>query len=411
MQNYLFSIFIRGFVAISGFLVFLITAKIFGAEGRGIISYGTSLYASVGILLSCSLGRVFLKQTLKDDELKIKYLPDFITINLLISILTICASIGYWLFSDSAKEILSFSQLLGFCSISFFYVWFHNGHPIFSAFSQTKMQDQIILAVRTLLVLFLLIFWLLNIQNINYFIWFYSLLLFIGVFAEMLVLKKISKQNIFVLKKINLSFFKKILSESIWSHVDYVSFNILPLLLVVFSAKYLGKSDLGRANFAIQIINVIFLLSTAANMRIAMYVSNVGFAQRILQVKKLFWFTLAASVAGTAIVYAAILIMIRLNLFPSFGGVEKLFLISAISVVGYLTYQFLTPIWIELNLLKQSATLNFFSAAVTIALLPYFIKNWDVDGLVILFSLFHTLVLISNTFIYLLYKKSLHVKN
>ena len=224
------------------------------------------------------------------------------------------------------------------------------------------------------------------------------------------MLKKISKQNVFVLKKIDLTFFKKILSESVWSHVDYVSFNILPLLLVVFSAKYLGKSDLGRANFAIQIINVIFLLSTAANMRIAMYVSNVGFAQRILQVKKLFWFTLAASVVGTALVYSAILIMVKMNLFPSFVGVEKLFLMSAVSVVGYLTYQFLTPIWIELNLLRKSATLNFISAVITMALLPYFIKNWEVDGLVILFSLFHTLVLISNVFIYLVYKNASRTK-
>ena len=206
MQNYVFSIFTRGFVAISGFLVFLITAKIFGAEGRGAIAYGTSLFAASGILLSCSLGRVFLKQTLQVDELKIKLLSDFISFNIVISVLTIATSLTYWLMSTSAKEILTFSQILGFSAVSFFYVWFHNGHPIFATFSQTNTQDKIIASVRFVLVIFLILSWALKLENIDYFIWFYSVLLFLGSLAEILILKKNSPYKLFDFKNISIHF-------------------------------------------------------------------------------------------------------------------------------------------------------------------------------------------------------------
>ncbi len=83
MNRYFFTLFVRFFVAFSGFVVFVVSSKLFGAEGRGIIGFGTSLDSIVGLLLSFNLGRSFLFETKKKGALKQKLLPNFLAINYL----------------------------------------------------------------------------------------------------------------------------------------------------------------------------------------------------------------------------------------------------------------------------------------------------------------------------------------
>lgn len=409
MKAYLFSISIRGFIAFSGFLVFIITARFFGAEGRGAIAYGTSLFASVGILLSFNLGRVFLGTTIKNDEHKKNMLPAFLFFNFVLSLISMMTGITYWFFSTSAQSMLNLSQIVGFSFLSFFYVWFHNGHPFFSSFSQTKLQDMIIFCSRFVLLLFLLLVWALNIHNITFFIWGYAVILFISSIVEILFLKNLSQVRF--APKDHYKEWKFILANSWWPHIDYVVFNIFPLILTVLSASYLSKTDIGRFNFAIQIVNLIFLLSTTANMRIANYVSSVGFKQRLGQLKKLFWFTAIISLGSIVIIYAILLEITSRPSFASFDGASKLFLIAAISIPGYLSYQFLNPIWIELRKLKKTALLNIGSAALSFSMYPIFIKYFSsVVGFMYVFATFYFLIMCVNLYMYLVYVRQSSVK-
>jgi len=399
VKAYLFSICIRGFIAFSGFLVFIVTARFFGAEGRGTIAFGSSLFASIGILLSFNLGRVFLGNTLKDENRKKEILPTFLFFNFILSLITMIAGIIYWSLSSSAQAMLTFPQIVGFSFLSFFYVWFHNGHPFFSSFSQTKLQDTIIFGARFLLLVFLLSIWLLDVHNITFFIWGYAFILFTASLVELFFLMRMSQ--ISFRKTIRLSEWKSILASSWWPHIDYVIFNIFPLILTVLSAGYLTKTDLGRFNFAIQIVNLIFLLSTTANMRIANYVSSVGFMQRLAQLRNLFWFTTVASIAAVVIVFAVLTEATSRPEFASFAGASSLFLIAAFAIPGYLSYQFLNPIWIEIRQLKSTALLNLGSAVISFALYPLFIKHLDgVVGLMCIFSIFYFLVLCGNLYMY-----------
>ena len=60
MKLFLFTLFVRFFVAFSGLVVFVISSKLYGAEGRGLIGFGTSIVSLFGLLLSFNLGRSFL---------------------------------------------------------------------------------------------------------------------------------------------------------------------------------------------------------------------------------------------------------------------------------------------------------------------------------------------------------------
>lgn len=86
MKLFLFTLFVRFFVAFSGLVVFVISSKLYGAEGRGLIGFGTSIVSLFGLLLSFNLGRSFLFETKSNENLKQKLLPNYLAIHYLLII-------------------------------------------------------------------------------------------------------------------------------------------------------------------------------------------------------------------------------------------------------------------------------------------------------------------------------------
>jgi hypothetical protein len=43
------------FIVFSGLIVFVVTSKLYGAKGRGVTGYGTSILSFFGLLLSFNL--------------------------------------------------------------------------------------------------------------------------------------------------------------------------------------------------------------------------------------------------------------------------------------------------------------------------------------------------------------------
>lgn len=396
MKSYLFSIFVRMFLAGSGFLVFLVSAKLFGAEGRGVISYGTSIFSVLGLIFSFNLGKAFLAATNQNHDLKRKLLPHFIVINLGLTALTLVSGFVFWFVSDAARNILSFPEVIAISVASFFYVWSINGSSFFASFVRTFQQDMIIFATRLALVVFLVLFLIFDSHSINRFLMVYSLILSGGVIIEILTLKRMYKWHF---EPININEVKMILSKSFWPHIDFLSFNVFPLLLIVISGWYIGKSEIGRASFAFQVINLVFLLSTTANIRLTSYVSDVGFRARMPQFKKLFLYTIVASVFLSTFIYLALNLLVKVKYFSSFDGVSELFLYSVLSVPGYCLYQFLNPIWLEINYIKSSTLLNLLNLGLMIVLSVYALQKFGVDSIPILFSLFHFGILLAQVYL------------
>jgi len=387
LKTYLFSIFVRFFLAFSGFLVFILTAYLYGAEGRGVIGYGTSLFAIFGSLLSFNLGRGFLAETVQDGEKKRQLIGSFLTLNFIFGMTAILAGLLYWYFSSTGREMLSQRQVLLFSVISVFYIWTANGNFFFSSFLKTTLQEIIILSVRSLLVVFLGALVLLKNHNLDLFIGWYAAIIFIGVVVENIFLLKISQGKL--LKKIDFAVFWQILDKTYIHHIDNLAFNIFPLVLTVICAAYISKADVGRVNFAIQIINMVFLLALTANIRLMAYVSDTGFRARISQYKKLFIFTMLASAAAIIVIYFGLNISLTRLHFRQFEGVGELFLISSMAIPGYVFYQFLTPIWIELKKEKTLAAWHVLNFLVCLLWTPLILKNYQTNGVMIIFGFFY----------------------
>lgn len=387
LKTYIFSIFVRSFLAFSGFLVFVMTAYLYGAEGRGIIGYATSLYAIFGTLFSMNLGRSFLAETLQEEEKKHRLLGSFLTLNLLLGIV---ASIGgwlFWYFSPTGQQMLTCYQASLFALTSVFYIWTTNGNFFFSSFLKTSIQEVVILCVRLGLILVLGALVLMKNQNIDVFITIYAVVLFLGVFIENIFLLKIAKRHLF--EKIHFKALYRILKKTFIHHVDYLAFNIFPLVLTVLCASYITKADVGRVNFAVQIINLIFLFAVTANIRATSYISASGFRTKISQYKKLFIFTFIASIIASAVVYTGIKISSNHFNFHQFEGVENLFAIACLAVPGYIMYQLLNPIWIELKKEKALAGLHFVNFAICIFLTPFCLREYRTIGVMYIFVIFH----------------------
>jgi O-antigen/teichoic acid export membrane protein len=402
LRSYLYSILTRFYLAFSGFLVFLLSAALFGANGRGIIGFGTSVFAISSIIFSANLGRSFLALTHQNEKLKKELLSRFLKLNCLLSLGAALVGLTYWYLSSSAREILSPSQALCFSLTSVFYVWSINGNAFFASLMATKKQENIILITRSCLILLLVILFATKEKSIDYFIVLYSSLLFLGSMAEILYLffqcgsdeKVLIKPNVVIIK------------ESLFHHLDFLSFNIFPLFLTVLLASYVSKSEVGRFNFALQIINLVFLFSTTANIRLITYVSDVGYKARLSQYKKLFWATLAISMFSTLFLSLMLNLVTTYAHFEQFRGVEWLFITCGLSIPGYVIYQSLSPIWIELHKQKQAAKLHSINFVIFLSISPLIISNFKLVGAAWLFALFHCGLVMTQLHLYRRYAKT-----
>lgn len=392
MKKYFFSILVRGLLAFSGFMVFLVSAKLFGSEGRGIISYGGSIFATLGLFFSFNLGRTFLMTTYKRDDLKQNNLLSFLILNLYAVILTCLVGMIFWSFSSSAQSILDLKILIPFSITSIYYVWTANGNSMFAAFLKTPLQETIILVTRFVMLSFLIVFLFFDIEDLGRFVLYYSLILSGGVLFEVAFLLYVVKPRFELFTRSELL---KTLYKSLLPHLDFLAFNSYPLMLVIISGWYLQKAEIGRVNFALQVINLIFLLSTTANIRVSAYMSDVGIAQRQTQFNRLIKATFFLSILAVGVVYFLLNFLTKTSYFESFDGVARLFLIVSLSVPGYMMYQFYNLIWLEKKVVKQSALLNTFFLVLTLVISPFFLMHWGEIGMACLFSIFHVFLLIS----------------
>ena len=386
-------------MAFSGFLVFILTAYLYGAEGRGIIGYGTSLFAIFGSLLSFNLGRGFLAETLQEIEKKRELIGSFLALNFIFGIIASIAGLLYWYFSPTGREMLSQRQVLLFSMTSLFYLWTANGNFFFSSFLKTTLQEIIIFLVRSLLIFFLGVLVLFKNHNLDLFIGWYAATIFIGVLVENIFLLKISHGKLF--KKLDWKIFLRIIAKSWIHHIDNLAFGIFPLVLTVICAAYISKADVGRVNFAIQIVNMVFLLAVTANIRLMAYVSDSGFRAKISQYKKLFIFTFLTSILSVIVIYFGLKVSLAYFHFQQFEGVAELFLISSMAVPGFIFYQFLTPVWIELKKEKTLASWHVVNFSVCLSLTPMILKRYHTNGVMIIFGIFYVGVLLIQVGIFL----------
>lgn len=394
MRRYLLTLFVRFFVAVSGFVAFVVSSKLFGAEGRGVIGFGTSLVSIIGLFISFNLGRSFLFEVKKNEVLKRKLLPNFLAINYLLIIIGIVTSILFWFFNDQAMAIIDFPLILAFTILVPYYLWSVNGNNFFATLNQTSRQDVIILIQRIILIIFMLLAFMLNLKNFTTFLFAYAIILGCGALSEMLFLGSPLRGFSQVFRIGSYIF------DSKYVHIDYLAFNLFPLILILLAASFLKLPQLGILNFVIQLINFVFILSMVASIRMKTYVAEKGVAQYLGSIKKLFVLTFALSIFMIAFIYIFLSTEFFRTYFSSFGDVAPYFLISSLAVPGFIAYQFIYPILIEYNQIVFSMRINLLIFIALVSLTYPVLNFYGLLGGVSLFALFYLLVLLAQFYLY-----------
>lgn len=383
-------------IPLSGFFVFIVSSKLFGAEGRGIIAYGTAIVSIISLLLSFNLGRTFLFVTKNNTKLKQKLLFSFLALNCIIIFGAMCIISFYWLISSQSQKIIPSPIFYAFLMLTPYYIWsIVNGNNIFSAINLTTMQDVIIGIQRLVLILFMMLLLFLDIDSFSFFIFIYAGILSGGACYEIISLARISKGFTRIINIKHYLFSSKVF------HVDYLAFHLYPSILVIVSGIFLELTQLGRLNFMIQLLNLIFLLAVVASIRIKTYVASKGSLYFISSIKVLLVFTSTVSIIAVFLIYNALKTSYFGALFPSFDGLSSYFLMLSLAIPGYVTYQFIYPMLLEHNLMSLSMKANLF-ILIFMSFISYpLVKHNGFEGSIILFILFYFLIFISQLYIYL----------
>jgi O-antigen/teichoic acid export membrane protein len=303
----------------------------------------------------------------------------------------------FWITSSSVHLKIGAETLLLLMIAAPYYLWSVNSNAIFSSFDLTFKQEWVILATRASLLIALSTMIIFKLNELNSFLLIYGLILTSGALVEMLLIGKPWR----VLKKLDISSnLLRYANLSFWTHVDYLSFNIFPLILMLIASIYLSTVELGKINFVIQLINFIFLFSVVASIRIKTYIAFDGSVIHAERIFKILIGTIAISLLSFTVMYLFVESGFFHKHFPSFGSPAALFLITLAAVPGYMAYQFIYPILIERNRLKSSAIFNGINFMVFSVLAMWVIPIYGMVAVCVLFSLFHIGVLIIQLYLY-----------
>jgi len=393
VYNYFITLFVRSFVIFSGFVVFLVTSYIFGPEGRGVIGLGTSVASFFGLVFSFNLGRSFLNLTQKSPTSRKLFLFDFLTLNYLLMFIAILMLFLYYFLNIQIKLIFDFDLLLPFFALIPFYLWSVNGSDIFAALNKTKLQDIAILITRLILIFMALFVYIFNFLELRTFLYLYAFILGFGTIIEMRLL---GKPSIYISFKKTYQYF----SNSIIPHIDYLSFVLFPLILMVMSAHYLNLTELGNLNFTYQLIYFIFTFSFVASLKIKTYVSQKGMLAYSISIKKLLFYTIIFSFILVFIIYIIVSTSFFNKHFPGFENISDYFLILSLSIPGYMFYHFLYPILIEYRLIHYSMKFNLIVLFLSCFISFWLLNNYGILGACFSFSLFFCLIFISYLYLY-----------
>lgn len=376
----------RFFIAITGLLAFIVSARLYGPEGRGLIAYGTSIISIFALILSFNLGRSFFIETSKDGMLKEKLINEYIGLNFLLLAVTVIAIFIYWFLSPSLRSTFTAQQLVIFSMIAPYYLWSVNGTVIFAVMNFTYKQEIVILITRILLVIFLIVVAIKRSFQIESFIFGYGLILGGGAIVEMLLLGNPLKG---ISSGLGFSRFINHLKNSKWPHLDYLSFNTFPLFLIIIGTIHLGLLEVGRLNFAIQLVSFVFLLSVVASIRVKSYVASHNSSFYLERIKIIFFATLLSSLIFSFIIFFALRSRLYNEYFSAFGDMHTLFLLLILSLPGYMAYQFLYPISMKNNHIELSAKFNLsiFCLFLIIALIA--VPIWQSVALCLIYVGFH----------------------
>lgn len=388
------------------FIIFLLSAKMFGPEGRGVVSSLVATVTLVGSFFGFSIGRIVMNEVLSNNTspelyLKSKY-ANYLAILFISTFTGIVFTVFLILFFPGFFGQISFTYVaIIFLGLPY-YVWSSYSIYFYSILGKTLVQNKITIAVK---------FIFLALLGIMFFMHILTLKVFVGLFSFVNLLQftidqRYLKGRIGYDSKVTRSVILLLLKRSSMIHIDTVGYILYSSLVVVVLNIYLPVKEVGYFNFAAQLISIILVVPTIVSQFLNAEIAKMGCDGVWPLQKKVILLTCGVVIVIGGMSYLLLPFLISVfNL--KFQESIPIFNLLIISLLPNTFCSLMSPQWLGRGLFKYVSYLTLFSGAVGFAILFCTIKRLGVSsGIVANIVIFSVMALVNLYFFFWINKKT-----
>lgn len=363
-----------------GFIVFLITAKIYGSEGRGIVAASNQILTLISTILCFSLGRVLPYLLIGFEQgvpafFKQNFYSFFYACMGLTIPAGVCVLFLGWFYPAFLGQLEFRYLLISMVSLPYF-LWSATSVIVFSTANLIVKQSRIILINRTIYLLIVLTLIYLIKPPIFVYLTIISIINLLQFFSEI----KVFFNDFKPFRKIDPVFMKKLFSNAIKIHPDTVANLAYLSFITVIINKLMSLKDVGNFSFALQIIAIINIIPSIINQYIISTITEKGVEESWKIQRRYIYITLGFMLFVTfaAIICYSFLISF-LNL-ESFAESIPVFKILSLSIIPCAFTTMMNSRWITEGRFKQLSIISITNGLLSFGLSYYLIGRYSLLG-------------------------------
>jgi len=373
----LFSSVSRAYTILLLLLTLVITARVLGPDGRGMVAAVVAwagVFATVGNL---SIGQSTLYHVVKEkDE---NWLPTVFG-----SLLFILATVSFISWGGGAATYIltggdAFSNypvtilLIGAAMIPFM-VWNSYGNALMVALNEVTLFNKMLISTRTIGFVFLCLFlFTLGVQGV--------------LWANLI---SISLLSIFIFtyiwskKKTPIKFYKNtaipLLKNGLYAHPATIGSYLIFTADVIMINYYMGATSTGYYQLAVEFLGAALLIIQSIATVLQGHVSEIGANKAWKLQRKYIKYTMFIVAAGVIVAYFAIPYVLPVIVGDQFGPSLPILQIMLFTLLGHALSCLMASQWIARGLLKEISAITVFVGAVNVFMNYILIPEYGMYG-------------------------------
>jgi len=378
----LFTTVTRLLAMIASFLVLLISARFFGAEGRGMVAATVSFANLVGTLGSLSIGRVVIFRIVQAGTGPRVYYRRALTtiLGIFLGLSAVSAAVALVVVRLRPAVVGGISgQLLtlAFVMVPYF-AWTQVGSQLFASLDLLLRQNVVLLANRALLLVVSVVLLAGPGLSLPQFVGVLTLFNVGGVALECLVLLAAVAPE----WRWDRSVGKELIRDGLQLHIDTVGGFAIASANVLILNYFLSPRDVGVYEMAAALVGIFTLLPSVVQLRINTAIAQGGVDVAWPVQRRLIHRTLLVIVAGAI----ASLVVVPLGLRWLGRGYEAsipIFALLLLTVPGNALATLMGPQWISRGYLRTASFLTVATGAIGLTLSIVVVPRLGVRGVVL----------------------------
>lgn len=381
------------------FVVFLISAKLLGPAGRGVISAAVAMVTLMGTLAGFSIGRITSHRIMESGKTAIEYYKDnffnvFLLLLISITLGFVSFAIIQFAFPNTLGKINPISFWITFLSLPYF-VWSSYSMYIFSNMDKIRVQNNIALICKLILLVVSTAYFFSKGLTENIFLFSFSMVNLINFLCDQVYLFKVLKY------KLTISWLevKGLFINGLKVHFDTIGYILYSSLLIVTLNANVDIDEVGLYNFSAQLISIIIIIPTVTSQYINTSCIN--------STPKLFW-PQHKKILGLSLTIILIICLLAYYLLPiliSYLGLrfEKsipFFNLLLLTVLPNSFATLMSPQWLTRGYFKSISAITLLAGISGYVSMLIFVEDLKGYAAVLLNLVIYAIVAVANLFFY-----------